>query len=71
MTHLKDISDRELARFLQENNAAKWFCGFTLSDKTPTDNIFSKIGAKIGAHLLSKIFNDVKDSPIKNHAIKN
>ncbi len=62
LQHLEDISDRELERFLQENTAAKWFCSFALSDKTPTDSLFSKIRAKIGTHLLSKIFNDVKDS---------
>ncbi len=61
LQHLEDISDRELARFLQENTAAKWFCNFTLSDKTPTYSLFSKIRAKIGTHLLSKIFNEVKD----------
>lgn len=27
---MEDLSDRELARFLQENNAAKWFCGFVV-----------------------------------------
>ena len=62
LQHLEDISDRELERFLQENTAAKWFCSFALSDKTPTDSIFSKIRKKIGTPLLSKIFNDVKDS---------
>lgn len=62
LQHLEDISDRELARFLQENTAAKWFCSFTLSDKTPTYSLFSKIRAKIGTHLLSKIFNEVKDN---------
>ena len=25
---MEDISDRELERYLQENNAAKWFYGF-------------------------------------------
>ena len=44
----EDLSDRELARFLQENTAAKWFCGFTLSEKTPTFTLFGKIRSKIG-----------------------
>jgi transposase len=43
LQHLEDISDRALERFLQENTAAKWFCNFALSDKTPTYSIFSKM----------------------------
>ena len=61
LQHLEDISDRELERFLQENTAAKWFCNFALSDKTPTYSIFSKMRIKIGTHLLSKIFNEIKN----------
>ena len=32
---LEDISDCEMERFMRENLAAKWFCGFGLSDRTP------------------------------------
>src|SRR3546814_12526346 len=32
---LDDLSDRELERFFQENNAGKYFCGFSLREKTP------------------------------------
>ena len=28
---MEDNSDREMQRFLQENNAGKWFCGFGLA----------------------------------------
>lgn len=31
---MEDLSDRELMRFLEENNAGKWFCGFSLTEKT-------------------------------------
>ena len=37
---LEDILDREMERFMRENLAAKWFCGFGLSDRTP-DHSFS------------------------------
>ena len=30
---MEDISDRECERYLQENNSAKWFCGFSLAEK--------------------------------------
>jgi transposase len=32
---MEDLSDRELERYLEENLAAKWFCGFTVSAPTP------------------------------------
>jgi transposase, IS5 family len=32
---MEDLSDRELARYLEENLAAKWLRGFTLSEPTP------------------------------------
>jgi len=58
---IEDLSDRELQRFLQENNAAKWFCGFTLMDKTPDYSVFTRIRNRIGTHDLSKIFAILRD----------
>lgn len=58
---LEDISDRELAKYLTENTSAKWFCKFSLTDKTPNYSVFSKLRSKIGTHLLAKIFNEVKN----------
>jgi hypothetical protein len=45
---MEDLSDRELERFLQENTAAKLFCGFSLTfDQfnyiTKTDKAFYQI----------------------------
>ena len=31
---MEDISDRDLERYIQENNAAKWFCDFVLTERT-------------------------------------
>lgn len=59
---LEDLSDRELERFLQENNAAKWFCEFGLSVKTPSFTLFGKIRKKIGTDRLSKLFTAIRDS---------
>ena len=58
---MENISDRELERFLQENNAAKWFCGFSLVEKTPNYSVFSRARQRIGTKLLSKIFSDLRD----------
>lgn len=58
---MEDLSDRELERFLQENNAAKWFCGFSLMEKTPDFSVFSKTRSLIGTETLAKIFTDLRD----------
>lgn len=54
---LEDLSDRELERFLQENNAGKYFCGFSLTEKTPDHSYFSGLRKKIGTARLAKLFN--------------
>ncbi len=58
---MEDISDRELERMLQENNSAKWFCGFTLSEQTPDFSVFSRARSRIGTNKLSKIFSLLRD----------
>ena len=58
---MEDLSNRELERFLNENNAAKWFCGFNLTDKTPSHTLFTKARERLGTNLISKIFNDLRD----------
>ena len=40
---MEDILDRELESHLQENNAAKWFCDFSLTENTPDHSVFSRI----------------------------
>jgi len=56
---MEDLSDRELERFLQENNAAKYFCGFSLLEKTPDHSYFCVLRKKIGTERLAKMFNDL------------
>lgn len=58
---MENCSDRELERFIQENNAARWFCGFNLRDKTPDHSIFCQMRKKIGTKILSQIFADLKE----------
>ena len=45
----------------EENNAAKWFCGFGLTKRTPDHSVFSRIRKRIGTNKLSQIFNLLKD----------
>lgn len=58
---MEDISDRELERYIEENNAAKWFCDFGLTERTPDHSVFSRIRKRIGTNKLSQIFNLLKD----------
>jgi len=58
---LEDLSDRELSRYLAENNAAKWFCGFALTEVTPEYTLFSKVRSRIGTELLAQLFNQLRE----------
>ena len=53
---MEDLSDRELERFLQENNAGKYFCGFTLTEKVPDHSYFSGLRKRIGTKELVNLF---------------
>lgn len=57
---MENLSDRDLGRYLAENNAAKWFCGFDLTEATPEYSVFTKVRKRIGTQLLSEIFADLK-----------
>jgi IS5 family transposase len=61
LQHLEDLSDRELERYLAENNAAKWFCGFNLSDATPDHTVFTRTRSRIGTQVLAEIFADMRE----------
>lgn len=65
---MENCSDRELERFIQENNAARWFCGFNLRDNTPDHSIFCQTRKKIGTKILSSIFSDLRDQ-LKQHGL--
>ncbi len=58
---IEDLSDRELERYLSDSNAAKWFCGFDLTESNPDYSVFSKLRSKIGTNLLSRIFTEFRD----------
>jgi IS5 family transposase len=57
---MEDLSDREFERFITENTAAKWFCGFTLMEKTPDYTTICKFRNLIGTKQMGKVFNEVK-----------
>lgn len=66
---MENLSDRELERFLRENLAGKFFCGFTLFATTPDHSYFSKLRKSIGTERLAKIFNLIGDMMRKKNLI--
>ena len=58
---MEDLSDRELKKFMQENNAGKLFCGFELTEATPDHTVFTKVRKRIGTKKLSELFSDLRD----------
>jgi len=59
---MEDLSDRQLERFLQENTAAKLFCGFTLTEKVPDHSYFCELRRKLGTSKIGKLFNKFGDA---------
>jgi len=58
---LEDLSDRQMERFIRENNAAKWFCDFGLTDKTPDHTVLCRFRKRLGSKVLSEIFVCLRD----------
>jgi len=58
---MEDVSDREFERFISENTAAaKWFCGFSLTELTPDYTTICKFRNLVGTKQMSRLFNEVK-----------
>lgn len=55
----ENYSDREMERVLKENVAVKWFCGFSLTEKTPDHSYFGKLRLRLGTKNLADIFNAI------------
>ena len=55
----EDYSDRQMEKALKENVAIKWFCGFKLTEETPTYSYFSKLRDRIGTKNIADIFKQV------------
>jgi IS5 family transposase len=57
---MEDLSDREFERFIAENNSAKWFCDFSLLEKTPDYTTICKFRNLIGTKQMGNLFSEVK-----------
>lgn len=59
---LEDVSDREMARYLHENIAAKWFCNISLGADTPHHSYFGDFRKRLGTKGLMDLFAKVRQS---------
>lgn len=67
---LEDLSDRQMERFIRENTAAKWFCDFTLTEKTPDHSVLSRFRKRLGTAKLSEIFATLR-AQLKSRGLMN
>jgi len=58
----EDYSDREMEAAVRENLAIRWFCGFSLTEKTPDHSYFGKFRKRIGTKYLADIFNSINET---------
>lgn len=59
LQQLEDLSDREMESYLQENLAAKLFCGFDLLQATPDHSFFGRIRQRFGLEKIAEVFNNM------------
>ena len=53
----EDYSDRQMEAAVRENFAIRWFCGFSLTEKTPDHTYFCKLRKRTGTKRLADMFN--------------
>ena len=58
---MEDLSDREGELFLQENVAAKWFCGLGLSELVPDHTVLCRVRKRIDTQRLRGLFTAMRD----------
>ena len=57
----EDYSDREMEAGVRENLAIRWFCGFSLTEKTPDHSYFGKFRKRIGTKYFADLFNSINE----------
>src|SRR5580693_2720234 len=59
---MEDLSDREMERYLKENLACKWFCGFELASQTPDHSYFRTVRDSVGTRGMGELFAAIRDA---------
>ena len=52
----EDCSDREMERFMRDNMAARWFCGFGATERTPDHSCSGANRKRLGTEGLMNLF---------------
>ena len=58
---IENLSGRQFQRFMEENNAGKWFCDFGISEETPTYSTICKFRNRLGVDEIEKLFNACRE----------
>ena len=58
---VENLSDRQFQRFMEENNAGKWFCNFGITEETPTYSTICKFRNRLGVDEIERLFNDCRE----------
>jgi transposase, IS5 family len=59
---MEDLSDREMERYLDENMAARWFCGFGLGERSPDHSFFGDFRKRLGTRRMMDVFRRLRES---------
>lgn len=59
---MEDLSDREMERYLKENLACKWYCGFELASQTPDHSYFRTVRDSIGTRGMGELFAAIREA---------
>jgi len=57
---MEDLSDRIFERFMGENLSGKWFCEFSISEKTPDHTTFCNFRKLLGQEKIQLLFDELK-----------
>lgn len=66
-----DLSDREMEWNLSDDMAFRWFCCFSIEEKTPDHSFFGRIRKLLGTKRIGQIFELINKKASKQGILKN
>jgi IS5 family transposase len=65
-----DLSDRQLEERLSDDISFRWFCGFSINDKTPDHTYFCRIRNLLGTKNIGRIFDMINEKSKQNGILR-
>lgn len=65
-----DLSDRQLEERLCDDISFRWFCGFTIKEKTPDHTYFCRIRNLLGTKNIGRIFHIINKKAKRNGILR-